>query len=222
MKLITIDGPSASGKGTVSQLVAKSLGWDVLDSGALYRISAYAVLRDKVPAEDELAVASVVPHLQIQFKDGEVWVDGAAVDDILRQESTGKLASRIATYPALRQALFERQRAFLTETGLVADGRDMGTVIFPEAPLKIFLIADVRERANRRYKQLLDKGISANFEAILEDLQRRDEQDMNRTVAPLKPAENAIVIDSSHLSIQEVVDRILKEWNKISQKSLIT
>ncbi|NOL50218.1 (d)CMP kinase [Pelistega europaea] len=216
MKLITIDGPSASGKGTVSQLVAKALGWEVLDSGALYRISAYAVQRDGIALEDEQAVAAVVSHLAIQFKDGKVWVDGAAVDDILRQESTGKLASKIAAYPALRQALFERQRAFLTDAGLVADGRDMGTVIFPEAPLKIFLIADVRERANRRYKQLLDKGLDADFEAILADLQRRDEQDMNRAVAPLKPADDAVLIDSSHMGIQEVVDSILREWEKKS------
>lgn len=216
MKLITIDGPSASGKGTVSQLVANALGWQVLDSGALYRISAYAVEHKGICSDDEQAVATLIPQLDIQFRQGQIWVDGIVVDDILRQERIGKLASTIAAYPALRQALFKRQRAFLTEEGLVADGRDMGTVIFPEAPLKIFLMADVHERANRRYKQLQNKGIEADIEAILADLQRRDEQDMNRVVAPLKPAIDAVVIDSSCMSIQEVVTEILNCWQSVS------
>ncbi len=213
MNLIAIDGPSASGKGTVSNLVAQALGWEVLDSGALYRISAYAVQNKEINPEDEAAVAAIVPHLDIQFKDGEVWVDGVEVSNILRLETTGKMASKIATYPALRQALLDRQRNFIHGVvGLVADGRDMGTVVFPQAPLKIFLVADVNERANRRYKQLMDKGIAANYDDILTDLQRRDDQDMNRAAAPLKPADDAVVIDSSHMGIQEVVDSILKEW----------
>ncbi len=213
MNLITIDGPSASGKGTVSNLVAKALGWDVLDSGALYRISAYAVQTKGIHPEDAQTIAEVVGKLDIKFQDGEVWVDGVEVGDILRQESTGKMASKIAAYPELRAALLDRQRNFIHGVpGLVGDGRDMGTVIFPNAPLKIFLIADVNERANRRYKQLIDKGVAANFEDILTDLKRRDDQDMNRAVAPLKPADDAVVIDSSHMGIQEVVDCILKEW----------
>lgn len=215
MNLITIDGPSASGKGTVSTLVAKALGWDVLDSGALYRISAYATQSKQINPENAAAIAEVVRQLDIKFQNGEVWVDGVEVSDILRQESTGKMASKIAAYPELRTALLDRQRNFIHDVpGLVGDGRDMGTVIFPNAPLKIFLIADVNERAQRRYKQLVDKGVAASFEEILADLKRRDEQDMNRTVAPLKPAEDAIVIDSSHMSIQEVVDSILQEWAK--------
>lgn len=213
MNLITIDGPSASGKGTVSNLVAQALGWAVLDSGALYRISAYAVQTKDIHPEDEAAVSAVVPGLDIQFKAGKVWVDDIEVSDILRLETTGKLASKIATYPALRQALLERQRNFIHGVdGLVADGRDMGTVVFPHAPLKIFLVADVNERANRRYKQLVDTGVVANYDEILADLQRRDDQDMNRAVAPLKPADDAVVIDSSHMGIQDVVDSILKEW----------
>lgn len=217
MNLITIDGPSASGKGTVSNLVAQTLDWEVLDSGALYRISAYAVQNKGINPEDETAVAAIVSSLTIQFKAGEVWVDGIEVSDILRLETTGKLASKIATYPVLRQALLARQRNFIHGVqGLVADGRDMGTVVFPQAPLKIFLVADVNERANRRYKQLVDKGIPANYDEILADLQRRDDQDMNRAVAPLKPADDAVVIDSSHMGIQEVVDSILNEWAKKS------
>jgi len=217
MNLITIDGPSASGKGTVSALVAKKLGWAILDSGALYRISAYAVQTKGINPEDEGAVAAVVSDLDIQFKTSEVFVDGVEVSDILRLESTVKMASKIATYPTLRQALLDRQRNFIHGVaGLVADGRDMGTVVFPQAPLKIFLVADVNERANRRYKQLVDKGIEANFDEILVDLKRRDEQDMNRAVAPLKPAEDAVVIDSSYMGIQEVVDRVLGEWERVS------
>ncbi|WP_071058559.1 (d)CMP kinase [Pelistega sp. MC2] len=217
MNLITIDGPSASGKGTISALVAKKLGWAILDSGALYRISAYAVQTKGINPEDEGAVAAVVSDLDIQFKTSEVFVDGVEVSDILRLESTGKMASKIATYPTLRQALLDRQRNFIHGVaGLVADGRDMGTVVFPQAPLKIFLVADVNERANRRYKQLVDKGIEANFDEILVDLKRRDEQDMNRAVAPLKPAEDAVVIDSSYMGIQEVVDRVLGEWERVS------
>ena len=217
MNLITIDGPSASGKGTVSALVAKKLGWAVLDSGALYRISAYAVQTKGINPEDEGAVATIIPTLVIEFKEGQIWVDGKEVSDVLRLETTGKLASKLAAYPLLRQALLERQRNFIHGvTGLVADGRDMGTVIFPEAPLKIFLVADVKERANRRYKQLVDKGVEANFDEILADLQKRDEQDMNRAVAPLKPAEDAVVIDSSHMGIQEVVDKVLGEWGRVS------
>ncbi|ETD66847.1 cytidylate kinase [Pelistega indica] len=213
MNLITIDGPSASGKGTISALVAKKLGWAILDSGALYRISAYAVQTKGINPEDEGAVAAVVSDLDIQFKTSEVFVDGVEVSDILRLESTGKMASKIATYPTLRQALLDRQRNFIHGVaGLVADGRDMGTVVFPQAPLKIFLVADVNERANRRYKQLVDKGIEANFDEILVDLKRRDEQDMNRAVAPLKPAEDAVVIDSSYMGIQEVVEAILGAW----------
>lgn len=220
MKLITIDGPSASGKGTVSQLVAEALGWQILDSGALYRISAYAVLKQGISPDDEQAVATIVSTLDIQFKAGQVWVDGVEVSDALRQESTGKMASKIACYPALRQALFDRQRAFLTSAGLVADGRDMGTVIFPDAPLKIYLIADVNERAKRRYKQLTDKGLSVVFDDILLDLKKRDEQDMNRLVAPLKPAADAVVIDSSFMGIQEVVDTIISCWKAIATKKV--
>ncbi|NEN75776.1 (d)CMP kinase [Pelistega sp. NLN82] len=218
MNLITIDGPSASGKGTVSHLVAQHLGWDVLDSGALYRICAYAVLEYGLNADDEQAVAAVIPDLVIRFDVDRVYVNDQEVSEQLRLEHIGKLASKVAAYPAVRQALLDLQRSFLTNKGLVGDGRDMGTVIFPQAPLKIFLIADVNERAKRRYKQLVEKGIDADFEAILLDLQKRDEQDMNRAVAPLKPADDAIVIDSSYMGIQAVVDRILGHWEQVRVK----
>ncbi|WP_159990974.1 (d)CMP kinase [Pelistega ratti] len=218
MNLITIDGPSASGKGTVSHLVAQHLGWEVLDSGALYRICAYAVLEYGLNADDEQAVAAVIPDLVIRFDVDRVYVNDQEVSEQLRLEHIGKLASKVAAYPAVRQALLDLQRSFLTDKGLVGDGRDMGTVIFPQAPLKIFLIADVNERAKRRYKQLVEKGIDADFEAILLDLQKRDEQDMNRAVAPLKPADDAIVIDSSYMGIQAVVDRILGHWEQVRVK----
>lgn len=214
--VIAIDGPSASGKGTLAGIVAKTLGWHQLDSGMLYRLSALAVLRKNIQPDNEAEIAEVARNLNVRFEGQQVLLDNDDVSDVLRGEEVGALASRIATYPLLRQALFERQLAFRKAPGLVADGRDMGTVIFPDAKLKIFLIADVNERAQRRYKQLIEKGISANLMALLEDLKARDERDMNRSHAPLVPAEDAIILDSSRLSIEESVAKVLAYWSAVN------
>ncbi|MBV4395857.1 (d)CMP kinase [Advenella alkanexedens] len=214
--VIAIDGPSASGKGTLAGIVAKTLGWHQLDSGMLYRLSALAVLRKNIQPDNEAEIAEVARNLNVRFEGQQVLLDNDDVSDVLRGEEVGALASRIATYPLLRQALFERQLAFRKAPGLVADGRDMGTVIFPDAKLKIFLIADVNERAQRRYKQLIEKGISANLVALLEDLKARDERDMNRSHAPLVPAEDAIILDSSRLSIEESVAKVLAYWSEVN------
>lgn len=214
--VIAIDGPSASGKGTLAGIVAKTLGWHQLDSGMLYRLSALAVLRKNIQPDNEAEIAEVARNLNVRFEGQQVLLDSDDVSDVLRGEEVGALASRIATYPLLRQALFERQLAFRKAPGLVADGRDMGTVIFPDAKLKIFLIADVNERAQRRYKQLIEKGISANLVALLEDLKARDERDMNRSHAPLVPAEDAIILDSSRLSIEESVAKVLAYWSEVN------
>jgi len=214
--VIAIDGPSASGKGTLAGIVAKTLGWHQLDSGMLYRLSALAVLKKNIQPDNEAGIAKVARSLDVRFVGQQVLLDNDDVSDVLREEEVGALASQIATYPMLRQALFERQLAFRKAPGLVADGRDMGTVIFPDAKLKIFLIADVNERAQRRYKQLIEKGISANLVALLEDLKARDERDMHRSHAPLVPAEDAKIIDSSTLTIEESVAKVLAYWSEIN------
>ncbi|NLY35561.1 MAG: (d)CMP kinase [Alcaligenaceae bacterium] len=214
--VIAIDGPSASGKGTLAAIVAKTLGWHQLDSGMLYRLSALAVLKKNIQSDNEAEIAKVSRNLNVCFVGQQVLLDNDDVSDVLRTEEVGALASRIAAYPLLRQALFERQLAFRKAPGLVADGRDMGTVIFPDAKLKIFLIADVNERAQRRYKQLIEKGISANLVSLLDDLKARDERDMHRSHAPLVPAKDAIIIDSSTLSIEESVAKVLAYWSAVN------
>ncbi|GAA4404897.1 cytidylate kinase [Advenella faeciporci] len=214
--VIAIDGPSASGKGTLAAIVAKTLGWHQLDSGMLYRLSALAVLKKNIQSDNEAEIAKVARNLNVCFVGQQVLLDNDDVSDVLRTEEVGALASRIAAYPLLRQALFERQLAFRKAPGLVADGRDMGTVIFPDAKLKIFLIADVNERAQRRYKQLIEKGISANLVSLLDDLKARDERDMHRSHAPLVPAKDAIIIDSSTLSIEESVAKVLAYWSAVN------
>ena len=213
--IITIDGPTASGKGTVATLVAQHLGWKVLDSGALYRLTALACLRANVMVTDVEAVALQARQLPVRFENGQCFLGAENVTEALRDEQIGVNASIIAAYPAVRDSLLQLQREFNQEKGLVADGRDMGTVIFPEAPLKIFLVADVQSRAQRRYKQLIDKGVSANLSDLLADLQARDLRDTTRTVAPLKAAPDAYTIDSSALSIDDTVAQVLQYWAKI-------
>lgn len=207
--VITIDGPTASGKGTVTSRVAAALGWHALDSGALYRLTALSCQRRAVPVEQAGPVAEVARALDVCFTQDGVWLEGDDVSELIRQERIGEQASRLAAYPEVREALLERQRAFRQAPGLVADGRDMGTVVFPDAELKVFLVASAQARAERRYKQLMDKGISVKIHDLLEDLQARDARDAQRAVAPLKPAPDARVLDSSGLSIDQTVQQVL-------------
>lgn len=213
--VITIDGPTASGKGTVAHRVAKTLGWRVLDSGALYRLTALAVLEQGLDSANVQAVAEIAHGLRVEFHPTGVLLDGLEVSERIRQEQVGNLASRLAPNPLLRAALLERQRAFRQSPGLVADGRDMGTIVFQDANLKIFLVADVQARAQRRCKQLIDKGISANLDDLLADMRERDARDVERAVAPLVPAQDAHVVDSSNLTIEQTVQSILDLWSRI-------
>lgn len=213
--VITVDGPSGAGKGTLSHLLADSLHWHFLDSGALYRVTGQACLIEGVSWQDEAAVAEVARHLQVVFTTdtgGEVRVSyrGHDVSREIRTEEGGRGASTVAAIPAVREALLARQREFLQAPGLVADGRDMGTVVFPAAPLKIFLTASAAERAQRRYLQLLAKGENVSLPRLLEDIEERDARDSSRAVAPLMPAEDAIVIDSSTMPITDVFDTVMR------------
>lgn len=210
--VIAIDGPSASGKGTVAQRVAHSLGWHYLDSGALYRLVALAAERQGVPWSDEKAVGDLARHLDVSFQDGKVLLDNQSVDEEIRSEHCGKGASTVAAHPRVRQALLERQRAFRQFPGLVADGRDMGSVVFPDAALKIFLTATSEARAARRHKQLIEKGIVATLDALLRDLNERDARDQARSVAPLQQSPDARLLDTTHLSIDEAVGKVL-DWH---------
>lgn len=210
--VIAIDGPTASGKGTVAARVAAALGMHLLDSGALYRLTALAALNAGVAADDVQGLGRVAAGLDVSFADGAILLAGRDVTAAIRAEAVGNLASCIAVFPAVRQALVARQRAFRRPPGLVADGRDMGTVIFPDAALKVYLTASVEARAERRYKQLMEKGISANLAALSEDLRARDERDMNRLDAPLRPAEDAYRLDTSDLSIDDAVAQVLAWW----------
>ena len=210
--VITIDGPTASGKGTVAHLVADRLGFHLLDSGALYRLTALSATRRGVDLNDEHALAKTAEHLPARFVDGEIRLADENVGQAIRAEAIGNLASRIAALPSVRQALFGLQLGFRKAPGLVADGRDMGTVIFPGAQLKIFLTASVAARAERRYKQLIDKGFSANMDDLLADLQARDDRDTHRLIAPLAPAEGAHVLDTSNKTVMEAVEQIMQWW----------
>ena len=210
--VITIDGPSGSGKGTISRMLARELGFHFLDSGALYRLLAFAAERRGIALDDESALAALSGKLDIRFPaDGEgdrVLLDGEDVGDAIRTEAAGSGASRVAALPAVREALLDRQRCFRLNPGLVADGRDMGTVVFPDADAKIFLTASAEERARRRYKQLKEKGMPVVFEDVLADIQVRDERDASRSVAPLRPAQDADLVDTSELDIYATIERL--------------
>jgi len=212
--VIAIDGPSASGKGTIAALVARELGFHYLDSGAIYRVTAYAALQAGLALEDEAALIDMARRMELRFEGGEVFLEGQAVGDAIRTEEAGRAASRIAVLPALRAALLERQRAFRQAPGLATDGRDMGTVVFPDARVKVFLTASAEERARRRYKQLIEKGFCANFDRILQDLQERDARDAAREAAPLQHAPDAVLIDTTGMTIDEVVRRVLELYRQ--------
>ncbi|TDN68946.1 (d)CMP kinase [Paraburkholderia sp. BL10I2N1] len=217
--VITIDGPTASGKGTVAALVAAHLGFHLLDSGALYRLAALASLRYNIPADDPEALANLINDLHITFREGLAQLDGVDVSTEIRQEEIGNRASAIAVHAPVRAALVARQRAFRKEPGLVADGRDMGTVIFQDAVLKVFLTASVEARAARRHKQLIQKGFSANIDDLLRDLRERDERDSQRAAAPLKPAADAKLLDTSALSVDQAVDQVVQWFQTVSVKA---
>ncbi|MFB9133721.1 (d)CMP kinase [Vibrio sp. AK197] len=212
--VITVDGPSGAGKGTLCMLLAKQLNFNLLDSGAIYRVLALAALHHGVDVESEDALVPLATHLDVQFiAEGDlvkVILEGEDVSGELRKEETGMAASKVAAFPRVREALLRRQRAFADGQGLVADGRDMGTIVFPEAQAKIFLDASAEERAARRMKQLQDKGLDVKFDALLSEIQERDDRDRNRPVAPLRPADDALVLDSTSLSIDEVVVQALQ------------
>jgi cytidylate kinase len=211
--VLALDGPGGSGKGTVGREVAARLGWQYLDSGAIYRCVALAALQAAMPLDDEAAVAGLAGRLDLRFGAGAertVWLGGQDVSDDIQTEACGAAASRIAALPAVRQALVEKQRSFLQAPGLVADGRDMGTVIFPEAPCKVFLTASAEVRAERRYRQLLEMGEDVSLRDLTLELRERDRRDRERAVAPLVPAADAVLLDTSHVSIEEVTARVLE------------
>ncbi|MBA6339473.1 (d)CMP kinase [Colwellia sp. MB02u-10] len=217
--VITIDGPSGAGKGTVARIVAEQLGWHLLDSGAIYRVLAVAAQHHNISVEDEQSLLPVAANLDVQFQtcnegEGKVILEGEDVSNAIRTEEIGALASKVAAFPRVREALLRRQRAFKVGPGLVADGRDMGTVVFVDAPVKVFLTASAEERAQRRFNQLKEKGFDVKIMRLLDDIRLRDERDQNRKVAPLVAAEGALIIDSTELSIEEVVSKILSFSNE--------
>ena len=215
--VICLDGPSGVGKGTICLAIAAHLGWHILDSGSLYRITALQVSREfpqqSIDSLDESRIADIANNLSVSYveenNDLVIFLDGENITQLIRNEDIGAKASQIAAIPAVREALLARQRAFLAKPGLIADGRDMGTVVFPQAVLKIYLTASAQERAQRRYKQLKDKGIDVNLSALVEELRLRDDRDMNRQASPLKPAADAIVIDTTRLNIEQVTDEVM-------------
>jgi cytidylate kinase len=214
--VIAIDGPSASGKGTVAERVASALGFHFLDSGALYRLTALSAMKHGVALDGEARVAELAAKLPASFKDGAIWLADENVSDAIRAEQVGEGASKVATLPAVRAALLDRQRAYRQPPGLVADGRDMGSVVFADAVAKVFLTASPEARAERRYKQLIAKGNSANLPALVADMQARDARDMARAVAPLKPASDAMLLDTTHMDIESAVQAVLAHYTSCS------
>ncbi len=212
--VIAIDGPSASGKGTVAQLVAKSLGFHYLDSGALYRLVALKATQTQTDISNIKKLAEIARNLEVIFSDNKIFLENNNVTDAIRTEECGILASNLASYPPVRVALTDRQRAFCQTPGLVTDGRDMGSVIFPNAALKIFLTASAEIRAQRRYKQLIEKGINANIAVLLQDIQKRDERDSNRQVAPLQQNTDAKLLDTTALSITQAQNAVLAWYSE--------
>ena len=210
--VITIDGPSASGKGTVAERVAVALGFHFLDSGALYRLTALSAMKHNVALDDEACVAELAAKLPASFHDGAVWLTDDNVTEAIRAEIVGDGASKVAALPAVRAALLDRQRAYRQAPGLVADGRDMGTVVFVDAVAKVFLTASAEARAERRYKQLIGKGNSANLPALVADMQARDARDTARAVAPLKPAPDALFLDTTQMDIESAVQAVLTHY----------
>ncbi len=210
--VIAIDGPSASGKGTVAQRVAQALGFHYLDSGALYRLLALAASRRGVALENEAVLAALVLQIEIRFEGEDIWLDGSRVGDELRTEQAGNAASKVAALPAVRSALLDKQKAFRQAPGLFADGRDMASVVFPDAATKVFLTASAEARADRRYKQLMEKGISVNIADLLQEIRQRDERDSQRSVAPLQQAPGASLLDTTNLNIEQAVQEILKQY----------
>ena len=213
-KIITIDGPSGSGKGTVSRLLADKLSFQYLDSGALYRVLSIAATRRNVDTANKVELALIAEHMDVIFKtsaqgDFDILLEGENVTSDVRTETTGALASQLAAYPEVRDALMKRQRLFARGNGLVADGRDMGTVVFPAADLKIYLTASIDERAKRRHKELIEKGEDVSLRALAEQVKARDERDINREVSPLVAAEDAVELDTSNMSALEVLDKVL-------------
>lgn len=210
--VLTIDGPSGSGKGTIAQLMAKELGWHYLDSGAIYRVLAQAAIKHQVELDDEQALAELAADLNVVFSIEEeqliVLLEGDDVSILIRSEQAGNAASKVAALPAVRAALLQRQRDFCLSPGLVTDGRDMGTVVFPHAEYKVFLTASAEERAQRRYKQLKEKGIESNLSDLITEISERDVRDSERAVAPLKPADDALLLDSTAMGIDAVFERV--------------
>jgi CMP/dCMP kinase len=224
--LITIDGPSGSGKGTIARQVAAKLGWHLLDSGALYRLVGLAAHSQGIATSDQALCGEIAANLEVRFGSDsagneQIWLEGNEVSGVLRNESTGELASQVATIPAVRAALLERQRRFAEPPGLIADGRDMGTVVFPDAPLKIYLTASAEERALRRYNQLKDKGLGVSLAALSREVADRDLRDSTRSIAPLVPAKDAVIVDSTSIGIDAVVERVLKEWSMRSPSDAV-
>ncbi|GIU49593.1 cytidylate kinase [Shewanella sairae] len=218
--VVTVDGPSGAGKGTISQLLAERLGFKLLDSGAIYRVLALAAIHHNVELDNEESLTLLAAHLDVQFVTGnenkgiKVVLEGEDVSLTIRSQECSNAASKVAAFPRVREALLRRQRAFAEAPGLIADGRDMGTVVFPATPAKLYLTATAEERAQRRYNQLQDKGFDVNIDQLLAEIKERDDRDMNRSVAPLVPAEGALVIDTTNINIEDVLDMALTHIHK--------